>query len=825
MYMKKYYRFMLMAALVWGVSFAVTSCKDDDNNSGGNGGGEEQPAEMAAAEQFWSVVANLVNPFDVTADYESKNFEPTIGEPLDGQQTVRVVVVPDAEAAAASFAAIVDADVNASTSSYTYQNDAVGTLSYQKSTDGKSLATVDVSIKQIPHLQRIVYRTGEQQGTNAATGVAYYTPGDVISRTRAEDGVTEYWVCIQAPFLLQGNEECIWATLSQLPAKNIFTYKGSNGKTYKLPTGIGNNKEYMKNLSELVFAVNHNKEWYDNLNEGPATKGFNYLTHENAKYYNQHFWTLMQKAWVKYEVGDKLFGKSFTVVGSDIGDAACGLRLVYNGYSWHTTFSNSPTLWVSTLTTGNESEVNGRHLTWKAVSKNVIKPGMDLNCVTQLKNGTQWINKDFFEQPTANEFPYYIFRFATSKELLSQKPSLYATIASDKQGIEDVYVFNEENQVKVGPQCTPKVFDEGDVTGVPTLKNKSDDKQSVYAVGDVVVDEEGSRWICIFGAPDGIVCNYTDRTAWFISFDNVKLQDGLPTNILTEEDVTDVGMRLMYNISHLYTSEGQNYQFVWNNKLGTLWEHVQLHTKINLNDLVVARDSTWVFTNEGTQTASRSTSIFFNMAYIGDDGKIYIMRVMRDGTQAGLERSKAPHAYQNPRFWAYKQYQTKDLDKVQLSDADVAMGMTKYNGVWPVTGEKMAYEDLYGVVKVAQVVKDDKWMFLNFVGEEGRHIPNPVCSSNRDFNRFLPNPNTGKFTDHLGMFEEPLLAVRLMKVTDNGGKTPNMTAQDGRKLKRAYLQDNKDYYKGMMNDLFNKVIEGHVSLTFLDNELYDMKMK
>ncbi|MBQ4355492.1 MAG: excinuclease ABC subunit C, partial [Bacteroidales bacterium] len=37
------------------------------------------------------VAANLVSPFDVTADYENKTFEPTIGSPLDGSSTIRVV--------------------------------------------------------------------------------------------------------------------------------------------------------------------------------------------------------------------------------------------------------------------------------------------------------------------------------------------------------------------------------------------------------------------------------------------------------------------------------------------------------------------------------------------------------------------------------------------------------------------------------------------------------------------------------------------------------------------------------------------------------------
>lgn len=94
--------------------------------------------------------------------------------------TIVSTITDDQElmAAAANFAAIVDADVKESTTTYTYQNDAVGTLVYTKTNDGTSLAKVDVSIKQIPHLQQIIYKTPEQVGTN---GTDYYAARPLAS--------------------------------------------------------------------------------------------------------------------------------------------------------------------------------------------------------------------------------------------------------------------------------------------------------------------------------------------------------------------------------------------------------------------------------------------------------------------------------------------------------------------------------------------------------------------------------------------------------------------------------------------------------------------
>ena len=49
--MKKITNYLLIAATVCGLSFAVTSCKDDDNseNNGGNGGNEVETIEGMSA--------------------------------------------------------------------------------------------------------------------------------------------------------------------------------------------------------------------------------------------------------------------------------------------------------------------------------------------------------------------------------------------------------------------------------------------------------------------------------------------------------------------------------------------------------------------------------------------------------------------------------------------------------------------------------------------------------------------------------------------------------------------------------------------------------
>ena len=460
--MKKYFQFALMTLLVGGLSMSVTSCKDDDNsdNNGGQATAEEQAAEDANT--FWAVAANLVSPFDVTDEYKNKTFEPTIGEAQEGSSTVRVVVVPDLEAAAANFAAIVDADVKESTTTYTYQNDAVGTLTYTKSTDGKSLAKVDVSIQQIPHLQQIVYKTQEQMGTNAVTdGVPYYSFGDVIKRTRA-DGVEEYWMCIQAPFTKQGETKAVWASLSKLPEENVWKYKASNGYTYQVPTKLGNNKVYMKNLGEMLYAMIDPAGWEKNLTEGPkGMKAFNLVKKENVKYINRYFWERVAAAWsglnnnagvddtawsglMGIDLFKEIFDEDMQTVGNMLnGD---GLKLLYHGYSWQTWRTNYLSLYVSSITEGEGEEANARHLTWKEIQKNVINPKIEVDCLYQLRNGKKWLCPDFF----GDDYPRYIFRFATSSELSGVKNMSAFESMNKLNNIRDVYVYTSAHKITVG---------------------------------------------------------------------------------------------------------------------------------------------------------------------------------------------------------------------------------------------------------------------------------------------------------------------------------------------------------------------------------------
>ena len=186
--MKKIFSFGLMAVLVCGISMSVASCKDDNDSKSEEQQAEEQKVQATKALKFYDVVSHLADLSAMDdATYESQTFEPIIGEESQNDPLTRVVATNNLETAAMRFADIVGLTVGsgfpASTTSYTWNDPDVGTLTWTRSTDGSSWATVDVDIKQVPHLTKIVYCTPEQMGDNGKfSGTAYYRFGDVIKR-------------------------------------------------------------------------------------------------------------------------------------------------------------------------------------------------------------------------------------------------------------------------------------------------------------------------------------------------------------------------------------------------------------------------------------------------------------------------------------------------------------------------------------------------------------------------------------------------------------------------------------------------------------------
>ena len=413
--MKKLMNLWLLAALVCGLGLSVTSCKDDDDD---NKSEEQQQQEQEErASKFWSVVGQLVSSDSYAADYEDKTFEPTYGVADAANATTRIVETNDMQTAARRFSDLVGAAIDENTPSYTYSDPEVGTLTYTRGGTADEWASVEVSIKQVPRLRKIIYREGGE-GTNASfAGKAWYRFGDVVSRT-LDDGNVEYWICVRPAFSPEKKGDSHWVCLNYLPAKNVYHYTGSNELEYYLPTGIGTDKEDMQNLAEMLYAMTHPQEWYDNANtyhtDGKVW-GFSGLPifadfkKANVMYHNQYFWQKVADAWEKNEVANDAFGIDFEVLSDHLEQE--GLNLLYEGYQWWFKTSWNCKLWQASYTNGTKNdEKNLHHAEYKDISKNMKEIPFDCREMGALK---QNYNK-FFD----NDGKYrWVIRHATGADL------------------------------------------------------------------------------------------------------------------------------------------------------------------------------------------------------------------------------------------------------------------------------------------------------------------------------------------------------------------------------------------------------------------------
>ena len=362
--------------------------------------GIDQPSsvnpEITADQEFWGVVGQLVGKDQRTDDYEGKTFKPAIGEPDGGDESVRVVAVNSLDGAIERFNNLVNGSVTPEMSTYEYKSKEVGTLTWTKSTDNRSWGIVDVNVAAVPSLQKIIYRSAEQGDVNGSVGdegSAYYRFGDVIQRTRQDDGKTEYWICVRPAFDKEDKGKSHWVSVSPLPKENVWPYydtgkpfTASNGFDYGLPYNLGTDLEWHQDLAELLFAIMYPTDWFQNIGNYSSVNIlgnpsglpiFNDFHCTNIRYHNINYWKNVQKQWKDKNLIKKIFGVSYDDMAAAIkpDGTGRGLHFLYDEYSWSTRFSNKPKLYQVHYTHGTkDTEKNMHKRTKSAPCAQVVEP-------------------------------------------------------------------------------------------------------------------------------------------------------------------------------------------------------------------------------------------------------------------------------------------------------------------------------------------------------------------------------------------------------------------------------------------------------------------
>ena len=407
---------------------SLVSCRGDDEFS------REEEQALEAATKFWSVVGQLVSMDDCTDDYLNKTFEPTIGTASEDAPLTRVVSTNSMAVAAQRFANLTGADIDENTPEYTYSDPDVGTLVYHKSTNGRSWATVDVSIKQVPHLEKIIYQSAEQGNTNGAfDGKAYYRFGDVISRQMGQE--TEYWICVRPAFGIENKEDSHWACLNSLPPIHVATTKMGTHQYY-LPKLLGPDTENRQNFVEMLYAICNPQEWEDNISKYASGKnGLSFFTDfksENLQYHNHLFWQNVQKGWESNDIVKLALNlDNIAMLRSSINSD--GMSLIYQGRAFGRSAYEFNVVTYTNGTNGNQKNLHGINaiVGWKE------SIGSQKNLDFRVMGGAVTNYNEFFKDKKYR----WVIRHYSGTELSSTKR---APVDAPLSGCKTVYRYYDQ---------------------------------------------------------------------------------------------------------------------------------------------------------------------------------------------------------------------------------------------------------------------------------------------------------------------------------------------------------------------------------------------
>ena len=450
--MKKSINLWLLATLVGGLSMSITSCKDDDDNTNEEKQNQELEAKAQASEKFWSVVGQLISYTDITEDYEGKTFEANIGRVADDDLMTRIVSTNTLEAAVQNYNDLTGANITTSTTSHSYNDPDVGTLTWTKTTDGTSWGTVEVHIKQLPHLEKIVYQSYDQGNSNRDfEGKAYYRFGDVI-RTRV-NGVWEYWICARPAFGKEGKEDSHWVCIGRLFSENIRAVNTTNAsltnKTtwsnskneFLLPTELGTNKKHMQNFAEMLYAICFPGTWSDNVSQycPQGTPFFTDFDYKKMHYHNKYFWQNVQNAWKSKDICNTvLHMQDLAELQRSISQD--GVRLLYAGYSW--AMGKTCKLYEAYYKNGDKkTEKNMHHVDYLTPKRDMSTTRGNIHFHQGC--GSSYYNdyKEFFNDDGKYR---WVIRHATGEELSEKFGNGRYDVDQPIDGFEDYYRYYKD---------------------------------------------------------------------------------------------------------------------------------------------------------------------------------------------------------------------------------------------------------------------------------------------------------------------------------------------------------------------------------------------
>lgn len=445
-----------MAALVCGLS--ITSCKDDDNDKTNDDPETEKTdtkGELAAMR--W--LCALTDTRDLTDDWASKTYDPTVGQPSTQNELNRIVVVSNLDEAKTEFASLAGIDLDGLDGVKTVSDEGVGSLTWTPSAEGaENLATVDVNSPLLPKLRQIVYCTSEQTGKNGiifdnVKGTAYYRFGDVVQDL---DGY--YWVCVR-PCFAPDKGDSHWFNIfnaaesggeKKIPAKFLQTKwdnkKEYNNKPIVLPTRLPYNAWKIHDLAQLIQAMLHPEMYEQDYTESKESALGGFPAELNGRLFVEKvasFWRAKQESTGnKYSIWEMIFNTTQEKLAN-----ITEIDFYTQGYSWGLFDGNNCTLYYYRSTEHRKLYKPCDEMEFDVTAGFDVRafagdPDASDNVAPQMRQLYTNYNK--------KSYANYLVRYATGKDLAKSflNPSPYKQLANTT----DIYVYNKKTNKEPGQE-------------------------------------------------------------------------------------------------------------------------------------------------------------------------------------------------------------------------------------------------------------------------------------------------------------------------------------------------------------------------------------
>lgn len=452
--MKKSSRLFMASLLIGGLALSFSSCKDSENVSNIPNTPEEiaQSKETEMAKNLLSILSFTSELDSLPDNWFANNYtqEPTIGDVVDASTPfVRYVAVQDKNEAINKYNSFANNGIEEGSTSASWNVEGVGSVNFNVLDQADVFATLDLNIKQQPHLSQIRFVPASALGDNASfKGEPYYTFGDVVALHEGNPGIagnTSYWICVRPCSSLESKKKSHWMSfqLNDWDSKNtkgvpsgsvnIKKLTESGKQDYYLPTKLGNeseSREHLVNLFNLLRII-------DNTNRYTTAAYPNGIGGVSRAEFSQNNAEKVAANWDKYEIWKKVLPQG--VNQQDLKRYFSQneeINVFYYGY--HST----PSVYRSKLTLDNNEALKGPNqkesdeLSWKRGIE-----GVDFReYITKGAKGKDWNVKDL---PNTG----FIVRYKTGAQLVGSygnddHPT--KSFTEDSKDITDLYVYRTE---------------------------------------------------------------------------------------------------------------------------------------------------------------------------------------------------------------------------------------------------------------------------------------------------------------------------------------------------------------------------------------------